>query len=286
MFIFIFSSSKDGLFKLIDNNINKLLEPYKSFFYEASDFMKSVKSKEITIKSKDGIKLNGLFIDNKKSKYIMILCHGYRSTKERDIYASLKNYYEMGFSLLVLDMRGCGKSKSKYITFGYKEKDDINLWINYLYKKYRKEILLAGVSLGASSILLVNNPHVKLMLSDSSYKNAYEEIKYVINHYYHVPSNLFIGIISFYAKIFIGIDIKDINVLNNLDKINIPILFVHGKSDHFVPTSNSIDLYDYYKHDKEILLIDDANHGMSYLLDKKLYVKTIKDFLKKYLTNT
>ena len=99
----------------------------------------------------------------------------------------------MGFSLLVIDERGCGLSEGKYITFGYNESKDINSWVNYIHRKYNNvKIILGGISLGASSTLMVNNKNVCAMIVDSAYISAWDEVKYCISHYFHIPGILFI----------------------------------------------------------------------------------------------
>ena len=117
LYFFIIVSGKNALFKIIDKQIEKMLIPYKDIYEEGMNFFNKIKKKELHIKSYDGTDLYGSFIENKKSKYVLILCHGYRSTKERDIIAGIQNYYNWGLSVLAVDMRGCGKSKSKHITF-------------------------------------------------------------------------------------------------------------------------------------------------------------------------
>ena len=283
LYVFVIVAGKNALFKIIDKQIEKMLKPYKDIYDEGINFFNKSKVKELQIKAKDGTLLNGSFIENKKSNYVIILCHGYRSTKERDVLAGIPNYYKWGYSILAIDERGCGKSRAKHITFGYKESQDINEWVNYIHKKYHKEIILGGVSLGASSILLVNNPHVKLMIEDSGYENAYKQIKYTINHYSKLPLSIFMSVICFLTKIFAKTDLKTIKVNDNLSSLNIPILFIHGSIDDFVPLKNVYTLYDNYKGPKDLLIIDGAAHGMGYLVDKKTYIKKLKEFLDKYI---
>ena len=283
LYFFIFSSSKDGLFKIIDRQIEKMLKPYKKIYDVGLKFYNKIEKTNLHIVSDDGIDLYGTYIENNKTNYVIILCHGYRSTKERDVLASIKNYYDWGYSLLTIDERGCGLSKSKHITFGYKECQDINKWVDFINKKYNKEVILGGVSLGASSVLMVNNEHVKLIIEDSGYDDAYKEIKYAINHYSKLPLSIFMPIIKLYAKIFIKIDITKINVYNNLKKLNVPILFIHGSNDEFVPTKNVERMYKKYKGPKELLIIDEAEHGMGYLVDKNKYIRKVKNFINKYI---
>ena len=279
-FSLICMKSMSDAFKNIDDNIEKTLLPYKKTYIDAYTWVNSMHPKELHIKSNDKLDLSALFIKNDKPKGIMILSHGYRSNVRRDLYASTKEYYKMGYSLLLINQRAC-ESEGEYITFGVKESNDLNLWVNYIHKKYPKlKIILGGISLGASSSLMVNNKYVNAIIADSGYNNAYDEVKYVLKHYFHLPAWLFIGLINIYCIIGADFNLKKANTFDNLSKLKIPILFIHGYSDDFVLCQNSIDSYKYYKNKKDILIIKDANHGMGYLVDKKNYIKKIKDFLK------
>ena len=283
LYFFIIVSGNNLLFSIVDKQIEKMLIPYKSIHDKAMDFYNKSNKKELHIKSFDNTDLYGTFIENKKSKYVLILCHGYRSTKERDVYASMSNYYDWGYSILAIDERGCGKSSGKHITFGYKESKDINAWVDYIYKKYKKEVILGGVSLGASSILMVNNKHVKLIIEDSGFENAYKQVRYTLLHYSKLPLNIFMPFICLFVRIFAKTKLKKVDVNDNLKNLNIPILFIHGSKDDFVPLKNVYSMYEKYNGPKDILVIDDAPHGMGYLIDEKAYLKKIRDFIDKYM---
>ena len=283
-FIFITNVKIPGPYKLINNKIEEVIKPYKNIYEDAAKWLRSKPKKEVNIKSKDGLRLHGIMLENPKAKGVILLAHGYRSTKERDVYAGAKNYYNMGLSILFIDQRCCGKSEGKYITFGVKESEDINEWIKYLRKNYKnKNIFLGGISLGATSVLLVNNPHVKAIVADSGFTSGWDEIKYCLKHYFYLPGFLFMPMINVFAKKIAKYNLKAKKTFDNLSKLNIPILFIHGNADDFVPTDNCVKNYEHYKGPKEILIIDGAQHGMSFLIDPETYLKTIKEFLKDYL---
>ena len=63
----------------------------------------------------------------------------------------------------------------------------------------------------------------------------------------------------------------------------VPILFIHGEKDYFIPSYNSQYMYNNYKKDKDILIVKNAGHCESYLRDKKNYYNKIKEFCDKYL---
>ena len=89
--------------------------------------------------------------------------------------------------------------------------------------------------------------------------------------------------INLFCKLIGKFDLSRVDVLKSLGSKNIPILFIHGLADDFVPTVNTIKAYEYYTHKKELLLVERANHGVSYLLDRDKYIKTVEKFIDKCL---
>ena len=291
MFMFISKKTKNN-FLPMNKNVVKSLEPFQEVFDKGNkwieDKYKNNEIKDVYIKSKDNLKLHAIFVENKKNKGIVIETHGYRSKPQRDLYAACHEYYNMGYSLLLVDSRACGQSEGKYITFGIKESEDLINWIKYLNKNYKdKSIILAGVSMGATTILMSlkdikKNMHVKCVISDCAYIIPKDEILYCIKNYFHINGKIFINMINIWSKLIAKFDLKEKDTITSLKNTNIPILFIHGKDDDFVPVENTNKNYELYKGTKEILLIDDANHGLSYLIDPNKYIKTVTKFIKKY----
>lgn len=288
--IFIFISRKFNNYPLASKlaNINELLKPYKKEIDKGTKWVNNKDKEDIYIKSFDNLKLHGLLIKKSNPKGIFLEVHGYRSTPNRDLYPSCYNYYNMGYSILLIDQRCSGNSEGKYLTFGINESKDIISWIEYINKKYPNiPIILAGISMGASTVcfsveLLNSNMNVKAVLVDSGFISAYNEIKYCLKHYFKIPAFLFIDMINIWCKLIAKYDLKKKNVIDSLNTKSIPLLLVHGEDDDFVPTNNSIDIYNSYKGDiKELVLFPNAQHGMSYLVDSKKYVNSIKDILKR-----
>ena len=269
--------------------VSETLKPYKDIIKVGNDWIEDKYNnnevKDVYIKSKDNLKLHGILIENKKSKGIMIEAHGYRSSAENDLYASCHEYYNMGYSLLLIDHRTSNLSEGKYITFGVKESIDIVSWIKFINKSYpKKSIVLAGISMGASSVLMslkyINKKmKVKCALVDSGYISPYEEVLYCIKHYFHINGKLFIGMINIWCQLLAKFDLKEENTISCIQKSKIPILFVHGLLDDFVPVINTEKNYESYNGEKEMVLFEGATHGISYLVDSEKYLNYIKKFV-------
>ena len=64
-----------------------------------------------------------------------------------------------------------------------------------------------------------------------------------------------------------GYGYRDVSTLNEIAKTNIPILFIHGSVDDFVPTWMSEKNYQACNSEKELLIIKGADHAESYYTD-------------------
>ena len=290
MFIFV-SKKKEEDFSPMAKAVEETLRPYKDLISKGLEWIdeqyKNKKVKDIYIKNGEGLKLHAIFIENKRGKGIMLEDHGYRSTSRRDIYPSCYHYYNMGYSLLLIDNRTAGLSDGKYITFGVKESNDIISWIKYLNRKYpQKDIILAGVSMGASAILMSmnrikDNMNVKGIIADSAFVSGYDEVKYCINHYFHIPGKLFIGMINIWCMLIAKFDLNGRTTTRSMKDSKIPVLFIHGKEDDFVPPENAKINFKAYKGPKKLLLFSKATHGISYLVKPDYYVNSVKEFIEK-----
>ena len=64
---------------------------------------------------------------------------------------------------LHIDQRAAGESEGKYIGFGVLESRDCCLWAQYIAKRFGpdQKIILAGLSMGASTVLMATAHHEK-----------------------------------------------------------------------------------------------------------------------------
>jgi len=76
-----------------------------------------------------------------------------------------------------------------------------------------------------------------------------------------------------------GYRFDEYSTLDALRYNRVPVLFVHGKEDKFVPTWMSQKNYEACPGKKRILLVENAGHGSSVFENQPLYEKTEKEFL-------
>lgn len=75
---------------------------------------------------------------------------------------------------------------------------------------------------------------------------------------------------------------KDYSSINAMKTCKVPVLFIHGTDDDFVPVEMTYENYKACAAEKRLLIVPGAGHGMSYILDKKGYEKAVLEFWRDF----
>ena len=239
---------------------------------------------EHTITAFDGKKLYGRFYKNGDSKITILMMHGFRSNPIHDFSCAFKFYHDKGFNLLVPDQRAHGNSEGKYITYGAKERFDAKAWLEYANTLVPGgELYATGVSMGATTVLMAaglelpNN--VKGIIADCGFTSPAEIIKKVMKENMKVPLFPLYYTTKAMAKVVAGFDFEECSAEAAVKNCKIPLLFLHGKSDSFVPFSMGEKIFDAANGDKKAVWVEGAEHGCSFLVDHKACADALGGFL-------
>lgn len=251
---------------------------------------------KVNIYSRDGLRLAGKYYHVSQDAPVVILFHGYRSSAARDCAGGFKIAKEQGCNILLVDQRAHGDSQGRTITMGIKERYDCLDWTNYVVNRLGTEtkILIEGLSMGASTVLMASQldlpENVKGIIADCGYSDV-KEILMRVGGRLKLPFHLKLSpkfaysISRMGAKIFGKFDPQEASPKKALENCKIPVLFIHGEKDRLVPVYMSHDNYNACQSEKELLIIPDANHGMSYYVDTEKYEKKVIKFMEKCLKN-
>lgn len=239
------------------------------------------------IESYDKLQLHSYVVTQNSNKWAIVV-HGYGGSGKLMSDKS-KYFYDMGYNVLIPDLRGHGKSEGDYIGMGWKDRLDIISWINFIIKENpNAEIVLHGTSMGAATVLMTSGENlpsnVKAIVADCAYTSAWDEFSYQLETYLKVPSYYILNVTNMVTKLKAGYSLKEASALESVKKATVPILFIHGDKDKFVPYSMMDKLYDATNSPKEKLTIDGGEHANSDLVSPFLYWLTLEDFLNQYVT--
>jgi pimeloyl-ACP methyl ester carboxylesterase len=66
------------------------------------------------------------------------------------------------------------------------------------------------------------------------------------------------------------------------ERVQCPVLVIHGTDDQFVPVTQTYENYKACASEKRIVIVPGADHGLSYLVDRKTYEKASLEFWQDY----
>ena len=244
---------------------------------------------DVYIESFDKLKLHGYKILNENStdKWV-ITVHGYIG-KGIQMSSYAKRFYDMGYNILIPDLRGHGESEGNYIGMGWYDRLDILKWINLIIEENENsKIILHGISMGAATVSMVSGEvlpiNVKAIIADCGYTSVWEQFSHQLKAIYSLPNFPVMNASSLVARFKAGYGLKEASALKQVRKSKTPILFIHGDKDDFVPYRMMDELYNAANCEKEKLTIHGAGHAKSSKVDPDLYWSTIENFINKYIS--
>jgi uncharacterized protein len=259
----------------------------KGGLYTKEEFKKLPKE-EVEIKSNENLSLKGTFIEkNKDIKRVIIIVHGYTSNYVWSLQF-IEMFFKEGFNVLLVDQRSHGRSEGKYATYGYYEKYDLDLWVNWVRQRVGEDAVIGlhGQSMGGGTVLQYPtiNKYVKFIIADCPYSDVTQLMKHQFNEIKHMPFLPFKYFLDMRLRVVAKFSMKNVSPINSIKDTQIPIFFIHGAKDNFVPTYMSKDMYEAKKGHKKLLIIEGAVHANAYGTNKKLYEREIHKFLQEVLS--
>lgn len=261
-------------------------EVYKPFHKQMIAWIDETRARpftEYSITSFDGLKLYAKFYEYEKGAPIEIMFHGYRGTAERDLCGGVSRSFALGRSVLLVDQRGAGKSEGRVITFGVKESRDCLSWVDFAVKQFGNDskLILTGISMGAATVIMAAEnplpPNVIGILADCGYSSAPDMIKKTIREL-KLPSSILYPFVVLGGLIFGGFNIEKAVPLKSIAKCTLPVFFVHGESDTFVPCEMSKLNFEACPTKKILHTVKGADHGLAFPVDPDGYIKNLNGF--------
>ncbi|MDL2218731.1 alpha/beta hydrolase [Ruminococcaceae bacterium OttesenSCG-928-O06] len=238
---------------------------------------------DVWMQSGDGLSLHAYKIEQPGAERWAILAHGYNGTGRQMIRAAMQ-YTQWGYSVLLPDARGCGESEGDYIGMGWDERLDMVGWINAINEEHAPHtIVLHGVSMGGATVMMASGEdlpeNVRAIVEDCGYTSAWDEFAYQLKGIFGLPAFPVMHFSAVVTRLRAGYWLHQASAVRQVAKSQVPILFIHGSEDTFVPTYMLYEVYEAASCEKELLVIEGAGHGAASTTDEGLYWGTVDAFL-------
>lgn len=235
------------------------------------------------------VTLTGWYFDNPADADCgMMFLHGFRGTRYHALYWA-QLFWERGCDVLAYDHRGHGDSTPTFHTYGYYEKEDAIVALEWFVGHSgldRSQVGVFGVSYGAATALQMAplTPEIAFVGADSAYSDLEEIVNYQARQLFPRLAPLILPGALRLAELRASFDVESVAPERSIVTIGVPVLLVHSLTDEYTFSSHSEDIYANSDPSHTVLALTDwgAPHGRSIVTDPDAYRRIVDDFLAQY----
>ncbi len=245
----------------------------------------------VKFKTSDNLTLSGIFIRRPNAKANMLLCHGYRASKEF-MYAFINLFPQ--FNLLLFDFRAHGQSEGHIISIGCHEYKDVLAATEFMKKSVKTDdnkkipFIILGLSMGAASSIKAASLYPDIcdaLIIDSTFSDLGKMIVKGFSVKSGLPYYPFFPVLRWLFEKLADCKICEMSTVDGIKKITKPILFIHSCNDNFISPKHALRLYENAGLSRyaRIWIAPKCRHGWLNSYYSDIYKKKVNSFLRKSL---
>ena len=254
----------------------------------AGELLKAKPHETVQISAHDGARLIAHWFPKPGAKRVILAMHGWRSCWYHDFGLAAEFFFREDCSLLLPEQRGQGSSGGECMAFGLLERFDCVQWLSWLEANGWGNLptYLFGISMGAATVLMAAGSrlpeNVRGIIADCGYTSAGAVWKHVAsqNLGLNYRRHRLIAETMFRKHLHMGLD--SYSCPRALRRCSVPVLFIHGDADNFVPVEMTRVNFAACTAPKQLLIVPGAGHGMSFFRNETGYCKAIIDFWEQW----
>jgi hypothetical protein len=225
-----------------------------------------LKYEELTLTTKDNIKLSAWYVPAKNERGVLLFCHGNAGNISHRL-DSIRIFHDLGLSVLIFDYRGYGRSEGSPTEDG-----------TYLDAESAWEYLVSAKGIRPEKIILFGRSLGSVVAAEFALRHPAAGI---------IIESGFKSIPALGAKFFPYLPIRLISrfqysTIDKVSMINMPKLFIHSPQDEMIPYEHGIALFKNAKEPKEFLQMT-GGHNEGFLTSGKIYTDGLDRFIAKVL---
>jgi hypothetical protein len=199
---------------------------------------------DVQFLTSDQFTLTGWFLESPGARATVILIHdqaGTRADAEHGLLHLQADYVRRGFNVFAFDLRGRGESAGRRDHLGTSEGLDVQAAIAYVRRRVGQlPIVLHGFGFGGA-LAIEGTPGVAGIagvIADSPIASMRDLLRY---QHRGLPEHLF-NASCWVARRLFDADTSALAPIDDVDRVEVPILFIHAEVDDEVPVSHSLNL--------------------------------------------
>ena len=246
--------------------------------------------RDTVITASDGARLHALYAAAPRpTDRTAVIVHGYTDSAVRMLMIGHLYNHDLGFNILLPDLRYHGDSDGKAIQMGWLDRLDVLRWTavaNELFGGRTRQVI-HGISMGAATTMMLSGeslpPYVRCMVEDCGYTSVYDQFAKELREQFSLPAFPLLDVASLLCRWKYGWNFSEASALEQVRKSQLPMLFIHGDNDDYVPTEMVYPLYEAKSGDKELWIVPGATHALAYRTNPETYSRRVADFVTRFI---
>lgn len=246
--------------------------------------------KDTFIVAPDDIRLHAYYIDAAvPTSKTAVIVHGYTDNAIRMMMIGYMYNRSLGYNILLPDLRYSGLSEGDAFQMGWLDRKDVMQWMEVAHQIYgdSTQMVVHGISMGGATTMMVSGEtqpeYVKCFVDDCGYTSVWNQFSKELEEDFGIPAFPLLYTTSWLCEWTNGWNFSEASSLEQIKKCRLPMLFIHGDKDDYVPTSMVYELYEAKPEPKELWIVPDAGHADSYKLNKEEYTDKVRQFTDTYI---
>ena len=255
------------------------------------DSMKTAQAfRDTFITASDGIRLHALYAAaSRPTAQTAVIVHGYTDNAVRMLHIGYLYHHELGFNILLPDLRYSGRSGGDAFQMGWLDRKDVEQWIDTAPALFGDSLraVVHGISMGAATTMMLSGDslplYIRCFVEDCGYTSVWDQFGKELKSQFSLPAFPLLPVASLLCYWQNGWNFKEASALKQVAKCRRPMFFIHGDADDFVPTDMVYPLFEAKPDPKELWVVPGASHARSYQLMPETYTAKVAAFIKEYL---
>lgn len=278
---------------VLSNNADSYMYMYKNypFLHPWVDSLRQVDAlRDTFITNPEGIQLHAYYIRAPRpTRKTAVIVHGYTDDAIRMFMIGYLYNRDLQYNVLLPDLQHQGESEGEAIQMGWKDRLDVKQWMRLANQLYgdSTQMVVHGISMGAATTMMLSGEeqpsYVKCFVEDCGYTSVWDEFAHELKNSFHLPPFPLLYATSWLCEQKYGWNFKEASSLKQVAKCRLPMFFIHGDKDTYVPTWMVYPLYEAKPEPKELWIVPGATHAVSYQENKQEYTDKVKAFVGKYI---
>lgn len=248
------------------------------------------------VMARTGQRAHAMYVRNPRSGgATAILVHGYTDTSAGMLQIARIYHNCLGYNVLLPDLHGHGLSDGRDIQMGWNDRLDIMEWTGHVPGLMHTQpdsvrIVVHGISMGAATTMCLSGEQtpaaVRCFVEDCGYTSVWDEFAHELRGRFGLPEFPLLYTASGMVKVRYGWTFGQASPLGQVARCRKPMLFIHGGSDTFVPTSMVYPLYRAKPQPKQLWVAPGSAHAMAYRDHRAEYTRRVVQFVGRYMHRT